>query len=159
MPLKWVVSCTQCGSSYVYDGGKGLPELCPVCAEKGKKEVKRFLEREQKRKEIIAISTPEFTDRKIVRTLGAVSHEYVFGLGLLKELDFAKFNGGIALSWSEKFRGGRDLCVRTIEDETIEMGGNAVVGVDVTYRVLGTHNDMLMILVSAKGTAVVVTEG
>jgi uncharacterized protein YbjQ (UPF0145 family) len=130
--------------------------VCPVCSEKGKKEVKKFLEKEQKRKEIISISTPEFPNRKIVKTLGIVSDEHVFGVGLVKELDLAKFNGGIALSWAEKVHTGRDLAIKSIEDESIELGGNAVVGVDIIYKVLGAHNDMVMLLVGARGTAVVV---
>jgi len=152
------VSCTLCGSSYVYESGQGLPDMCPVCYEKGKKEVKKFLEKEQKRKEIVTISTPEFANRKIVKTLGMVSHEHIFGVGLVKELDLAKFNGGIAISWAEKVHGGRDLAIKSIEDETIELGGNAVVGVDIVYKVLGSHNDMVMLLVGAKGTAVVVMD-
>lgn len=120
------------------------------------KEVKKFLEKEQKRKEIVSISTPEFVNRKILKTLGVVSHEHIFGVGLVKELDLAKFNGGIAISWTEKVHIGRDLAIKSIEDEAIELGGNAVVGVEIVYKVLGAHNDMVMLLVGAKGTAVVV---
>ncbi|NWG03834.1 MAG: heavy metal-binding domain-containing protein [Syntrophaceae bacterium] len=154
--MNWVVSCTLCGSSSVYESGQGLPDICPVCYEKGKKEVKKFLEKEQKRKEIISVGTPELVHRKIIKTLGMVSHEHVFGVGLVKELDLAKFNGGIAISWTEKIRTGRELAVKSIEDEAIEMGGNAVVGVEIIYKVLGAHNDMVMLLVGAKGTAVVI---
>ncbi len=154
--MNWVVSCTLCGSSYVYESGQGLPDMCSACVEKGKKEVKKFLEKEQKRREIIAISTTEFANRKIVKTLGVVSHEHIFGVGLVKELDLKKFNGGIALSWAEKVQSGRELSLRTIEDEAIERGGNAVIGVSITYKVLGAHNDMVMMLVGAQGTAVIV---
>jgi len=152
--MNWVVSCTACGSSYVYESGQGLPDICPTCSEKRKKEVKKFLEKEQKRKDIVAINATEFPERKIIRTLGLVSHEYIFGVGLVKELDLKKFNGGIALSWAEMVKNARDLSIKAIEDEAIELGGNAVVGVDVTYQVLGNHNDMVMWLVAAKGTAV-----
>jgi len=120
------------------------------------KEVKKFLEKEQKRKEIVSISTPEFVNRKILKTLGIVSHEHIFGVGLVKELGLAKFNGGIAISWTEKVHSGRDLAIKSIEDEAIELGGNAVVGVEIVYKVLGAHNDMVMLLVGAKGTAVLV---
>ncbi len=154
--MNWVVSCTLCSSSYVYESGQGLPDVCPICSEKGKKEVKKFLEKEQKRKEIVSISTPEFANRKIVRTLGIVTHEHIFGVGLVKELDLAKFNGGIAISWGEKVHTGKDLAIKSIEDEAIELGGNAVVGLEIVYKVLGSHNDMIMLLVGAKGTAVVV---
>jgi uncharacterized protein YbjQ (UPF0145 family) len=154
--MNWVVSCTLCSSSYVYESGQGLPDVCPVCSEKGKKEVKKFLEKEQKRKEIVSISTPEFANRKTVKTLGIFTHKHIFGVGLVKELDLAKFNGGIAISWGEKVHTGKDLAMKSIEDEAIELGGNAVVGVEIVYKVLGSHNDMVMLLVGAKGTAVVV---
>jgi uncharacterized protein YbjQ (UPF0145 family) len=154
--MNWVVSCTGCGSSYVYESGQGLPDICPACSEKRKKEVKKFLEKEQKRKEILAIHASNFADRKIVRTLGIVTHEHVFGVGLVQDLDLKRFNGGVSISWSEKVKEGRDLCIRSIEDETIEMGGNGVIGVEVDYRVLGTHNDMVMWLVAARGTAVTI---
>ena len=154
--MNWVVSCTSCGSSYVYESGQGLPDMCPICSEKGKKEVNIFLEKEQKRKEIVSISTLEFAHRKILKTLGFVSYEHIFGVGLVKELDLAKFNGGIALSWAEKIHRGRDFAIKFIEDEAIELGGNAVVGLEIIYEVLGAHNDMVMLLVGAQGTAVVV---
>lgn len=123
---------------------------------KREKRGKKFLEKEQKRKEIVSISTPEFVNRKILKTLGIVFHEHIFGVGLVKELDFAKFNGGIAISWTEKVHSGRDLAIKSIEDEAIELGGNAVVGVEIVYKVLGAHNDMVMLLVGGKGTAVLV---
>jgi uncharacterized protein YbjQ (UPF0145 family) len=145
----------MCGSSYVYESGQGLPDLCAICSKKGKKEGKRVLEREQKRKDIVAISTSEFKNRKVVKTLGIVSHEHIFGI-YLNGSDLKKFNKEVALSWAEKVNSGRDLAVGAIEDKTLELGGNAVVGVDITYNVLGTHNDMVMMLVAAKGTAVVV---
>jgi uncharacterized protein YbjQ (UPF0145 family) len=85
-----------------------------------------------------------------------VTHEHVFGVGLVQDLDMKRFNGGVSLSWAEKVKSGRELCLRSIEDEAIEMGGNGVVGVEVNYQMLGTHNDMVMWLLSASGTAVMV---
>ena len=41
-----------------------------------------------------------------------------------------------------------------MKEKAAELGGNAVVGVDLDYEVLGQGNGMLM--VSASGTAVVV---
>jgi uncharacterized protein YbjQ (UPF0145 family) len=153
--MNWVVRCTICGSSFVYESGQGLPDLCSVCSERKNKEVKEFLDKANKRKAIISVNTNELRERKIVKTLGIVSHEHIFGVGLIKDLDLQKFNGGVALSWEEKINNGRDLSIRYLEDEAIELGGNGVVGVDVGFRVLGIHNDMMMMLVSAQGTAVV----
>ena len=153
--MNWVVYCTVCGSSYVYESGQGLPEMCPLCANRERKEGKKVLRREKKRKEVVAISTSEFKNRKVVKTLGIVSHEHIFGINL-DGTDLRKFNREVSVSWGEKLNEGRDLAISSIEDKAIELGGNAVVGVDLTYNVLGTHSGIVMMLVAAKGTAVVV---
>jgi uncharacterized protein YbjQ (UPF0145 family) len=129
--------------------------MCPLCANKERKEIKKLPKREKKRKEIIAISTSEFKNRKVVKTLGIVSHEHIFGINL-DGADLRKFNREVAVSWAEEVNEGRDLAISAIEDKTTELGGNAVVGVDVTYSVLGTHGGIVMMLVAAKGTAIVV---
>jgi uncharacterized protein YbjQ (UPF0145 family) len=153
--MNWVVYCTICGSSYVYESGQGLPEMCPLCSSRDRKEGKKPLKRDRKRGEIVAISTSEFKNRKVVKTLGIVSHEYIFGVNL-DGVDLKRFNKEIAVSWAEKVNEGRDLAISSIEDKASELGGNAVVGVDITYNVLGTHSGIAMMLVAAKGTAVVV---
>jgi len=153
--MNWVVYCTVCGSSYVYESGQGLPEMCPLCSEKERKEGKKLPKRDKKKREIVAISTSEFKNRKVVKTLGIVSHEHIFGINL-DGADLNRFNREIAVSWAEKVNDGRDLAVSSIEDKTIALGGNAVIGVDITYNVLGTHGGIMMMLVAAQGTAVVV---
>ncbi len=152
--MNWIVTCNLCGSSYVYASGQGLPDLCPVCMEKGKKDAKKFLDKEKKRKEIVIFTLSELPDREINKTLGLVSHEEILGVGLSRELDLEKFRGGIALAWAEKVRSAKELSLRAIKDEAIEMGGNAILGVDFACQVLGTQNDMMILLIGAKGTAV-----
>lgn len=44
-----------------------------------------------------------------------------------------------------------------MEQEAARLGGNAVVGVDLDYEVIGDRGSMLM--VSASGTAVVIERG
>lgn len=153
--MNWVVYCTVCGSSYVYESGQGLPEMCPLCSDKERKEGKKLPKRDKKKREIVAISTSEFKNRKVVKTLGIVSHEHIFGINL-DGADLNRFNREIAVSWAEKVNDGRDLAVSSIEDKTIALGGNAVIGVEITYNVLGTHGGIMMMLVAAQGTAVVV---
>lgn len=152
--MNWVVTCDLCGSSYVYASGQGLPDLCPACCEKGKKEASKFLEKEKKRKEINAFSLTELPDRKTARTLGLVSHEEIIGAGLTGDLDLGKFMGGMALDWTEKVKNAKEFSLRAIKDEALELGGNAILGVDLAYQILGTYEDAIIVLVSAKGTAV-----
>jgi uncharacterized protein YbjQ (UPF0145 family) len=129
--------------------------MCPLCSNKERKEGKKLSKKEKKRKEVIAISTSEFKNRKVVKTLGIVSHEHIFGINL-DGADLRKFNREVAVSWEEKINEGKILAISSIEDKAVELGGNAVVGVDLTYNVLGTHSGIVMMLVAAKGTAVVV---
>ncbi|MGQ9646802.1 MAG: heavy metal-binding domain-containing protein [Thermodesulfobacteriota bacterium] len=153
--MNWVVYCTLCGSSYVYESGRDLPEVCPICANRERREGKKPLRKERKRKEIVAISTSEFKNRKVVKTLGIVSHEHIFGVNI-DGADLKRFNREVAVSWAEKLSEGRDLAISAIEEKTVELGGNAVVGVDISYNVLGAQGGILMMLVAAKGTALVV---
>ena len=152
--MNWVVTCNSCGSSFVYESGQGLPDLCQVCSEKGKKEAKKFLEKEKRRKEIVVFSLLELPDRKINKTLGLVSHEEIIGVGLTRDLDLETFKGGTALAWAEKVKSAKDFSLRAVKDEALELGGNAVLGVEFSYHVLGIHNDMMVMLVSTRGTAV-----
>ena len=152
--MNWVVTCNSCGSSFVYESGQGLPDLCQVCSEKGKKEAKKFLEKEKRRKEIVVFSLLELPDRKINKTLGLVSHEEIIGVGLTRDLDLETFQGGMALAWAEKVKSAKDFSLRAVKDEALELGGNAVLGVEFSYHVLGIHNDMMVMLVSTRGTAV-----
>ena len=153
--MNWVQYCTLCRRAYVCESDEALPEICSSCSNNEKKENKRLLKKDQKRSEIVAISTSEFKNRKVIKTLGIVSHEHILGVDL-DGADLNKFNREVSPSWAEKVKGGRDLAISCIEDKTSKLGGNAVVGVDVAYSVLGTHNGILMMLIVAKGTAVVV---
>jgi uncharacterized protein YbjQ (UPF0145 family) len=156
--MSWFVTCSQCGKSVVYESGQKIPELCPACAETVKKEAKRFLEKEERRKEMIAVGVPEIQERRIVKTLGLVCDEQIFGMGLPNDATLEKFNGGIALTWAERVRRARETSIRSILAEAIEKGGNGVVGISLTYEVLGYEQDMVMVLVAARGTAVVVEQ-
>ena len=152
--MNWIVTCNLCGSSYVYASGQGLPDLCPVCTEKGKKEAKKFLDKEKRRKEVVAFTLRELPDREVKKTLSLVSHVEILGVGLGREPDLEKFRGGAALAWTEKVRSAKELCLRAIKDEALELGGNAILGAEFTYQALGAFGDIVILLVGAKGTAV-----
>ena len=153
--MNWLRYCTSCGRAYVCESGQALPEKCSFCSDNDGKDSKRLLKRDLKRSEIVAISTSEFKNRKVVKTLGIVSREHILGLNL-DGADLNKFNREVALSWAKKINDGRDLAISSIQDKAFELGGNAIIGVDVNYNILGSHNGILMMLIVAKGTAVVV---
>ena len=72
--------------------------------------------------------------------------------------DFAagltNFFGGRSGSYEGELIQAREEAILEMEQRAMKIGANAVVGVDVDYEVLGSANNMLMVITS--GTAVVI---
>jgi uncharacterized protein YbjQ (UPF0145 family) len=105
---------------------------------------------------VIVSTTPVLDGKKIVEYKGIVFGEVVAGVNFVK--DFAagltNFFGGRSGSYENELVEARTNAIKEMEQRAAGMGANAVVGVDVDYEVLGTGNNMLMVIVS--GTAVLV---
>jgi uncharacterized protein YbjQ (UPF0145 family) len=104
---------------------------------------------------MIVTTTPAIEGKRITRYCGVVAGEAILGANLFKDL-FAGIRdlvGGRSATYERELQRARDLALREMEEKARAAGGNAVVGVDLDYEVLGTGNGMLM--VSASGTAVV----
>ncbi len=119
-------------------------------------DVAQFLADQKKRREFVIVSTPEVGTRKVAKSLGLVTTEQVVGFKISGKLDLSKFNGGMALSLGDKFMKGREWAIRTLTDDALALGANGLVGVDIRYECLGVREEVLMVLVYAKGTAVIV---
>jgi uncharacterized protein YbjQ (UPF0145 family) len=101
-------------------------------------------------------TTPSIEGRKITRYCGVVAGEAILGANLFKDL-FAGIRdlvGGRSATYERELQRARDMALQEMQEKAAALGGNAVVGVDLDYEVLGQGNGMLM--VSASGTAVVV---
>ena len=106
---------------------------------------------------MIVTTTPSIEGHSIVDYKGIVFGEVVSGVDFVK--DFAagltNFFGGRSNSYEGELIDARQNAVNEMVSRAIQMGANAVVGVDVDYEVLGQGNNMLM--VTASGTAVVIS--
>jgi len=105
---------------------------------------------------ITITTTPSIEGRKINRYCGIVCGEAILGANLFKDI-FAGIRdlvGGRSQTYEKELQRARDIALRELEERALELGANAVIGVDLDYEVLGQTNGMLM--VSASGTAVVV---
>jgi uncharacterized protein YbjQ (UPF0145 family) len=94
--------------------------------------------------------------KRIKEYLGIVMGEAVVGANLFRDL-FAGIRdivGGRSGAYEKELRKARDLAFEEITEAALELGANAILGVDIDYEVLGEKNGMLMVSVS--GTAVVV---
>src|SRR5918999_58438 len=104
------------------------------------------------------ISTTSVLDGRPIRTyLGLVSGEAILGANLFKDI-FAGIRdivGGRSAAYEQELRKAKALAIEEMKAAAIQMGANAIVGVDLDYESLGSGGSMLM--VSASGTAVIYT--
>ena len=101
-------------------------------------------------------TTPTIEGRRIREYKGVVTGEAILGANVFRDL-FASVRdivGGRAGSYEKVLKDARDTALEELREEARLLGGNAVVGIDLDYEVLGSSGSMLM--VSASGTAVVI---
>lgn len=105
---------------------------------------------------VILSTTPTLEGRPIRDYLGIVTGEVIVGANLFRDL-FASITdivGGRSGKYEDVLARARKEAISEMEAEAARLGGNAVVGVDLDYEVLGQNGSMLM--VSASGTAVII---
>ena len=103
---------------------------------------------------ITVTTTPTIEGRPIQDYLGIVTGEVIVGANLFRDL-FANIRdivGGRSGSYERILSEAREQTIQELQAECGSRGGNAVVGVDLDYEVIGDTGSMLM--VSASGTAV-----
>ncbi|MCM2562225.1 heavy metal-binding domain-containing protein [Lutimaribacter sp. EGI FJ00015] len=103
---------------------------------------------------MIVTTTNSIEGHKIVDYRGIVVGEAIMGANIVRDI-FANVTdivGGRSGAYETKLQDGRDTALRELEQRALALGGNAVVGVDLDYEVVGQS----MLMVSASGTAVVI---
>ena len=103
---------------------------------------------------MIVTTTTSVEGRPVQQYLGIVTGEVIVGANIFKDL-FAGIRdivGGRAGSYEKTLRSARNTAFEELEAEAARVGGNAVIGVDIDYEVIGKEGSMLMVTVS--GTAV-----
>ncbi|MGD9570160.1 MAG: putative heavy metal-binding protein [Sedimentibacter sp.] len=104
---------------------------------------------------MIISTTPTLEGKKIKEYKGIVFGEIVSGVDFVK--DFAagltNFFGGRSNSYEGELIQARQNALDEMISRAYQMGANAVVGVDIDYEILGSANNMMMVI--ASGTAVV----
>lgn len=103
------------------------------------------------------VTTTALIEGRPVRTYhGIVTGEVIVGANMFRDL-FASIRdivGGRSGAYEDVLARARKQALAEMEAEAEKLGGNAVIGVDLDYEVLGSNGSMLM--VSCSGTAVVV---
>ena len=103
---------------------------------------------------MIITTTQGVEGRRIVEYCGIVTGEAILGANVFRDL-FAGIRdivGGRSGAYEQALREAREMALAEMEREASQRAGDAVIGVDLDYEVVGKDNGMLM--VSASGTAV-----
>ena len=99
-------------------------------------------------------TTPTIQGRNISEYRGIVTGEAIIGANIFKDF-FAGIRdivGGRSAAYESELRNAREIALAEMAEAAEQKGGNAVVGVDLDYEVVGQGGSMLM--VTASGTAV-----
>ncbi len=105
---------------------------------------------------MISTTTALIEGQPVKQYLGIVTGEVIVGANLFRDL-FASIRdivGGRSGAYEDVLADARRQAIAEMEAEAQKLGGNAVIGVDLDYEVLGSNGSMLM--VTCSGTAVVV---
>ena len=99
-------------------------------------------------------TTPTIEGRRIREYKGVVTGEAILGANMFRDFlaGIRDLVGGRAGAYEKVLHDARDTALEELGEEARRLGGNAVVGIDLDYEVLGSNGSMLM--VSASGTAV-----
>src|SRR6056297_100927 len=103
---------------------------------------------------MIITTTPTIEGKTITDYKGIVVGEAIMGANVVRDV-FASITdivGGRSGAYESKLENARATALSELEERAVAQGGNAVVGVDLDYEVVGQS----MLMVSASGTAVVV---
>ena len=105
---------------------------------------------------MILTTTPTIEGRRIVEYKGIVCGEVITGVNFVKDFmaGMRDFVGGRSSSYEKELIIARDSALAEMRSRALEIGANAIVGIDIDYEVLGSSGGMLM--VSSSGTAVIV---
>jgi len=106
---------------------------------------------------MLIVTTPTIEGKHIVRYLGIVSGEAILGANIFKDF-FAGIRdivGGRSGAYEKELRKAKDIAIDEMEQKARELGGNAILSVDLDYETIGIGQGGNMLMVSASGTAVI----
>jgi uncharacterized protein YbjQ (UPF0145 family) len=103
---------------------------------------------------MIVTTTPTVEGKPVKEYKGIVAGEAIMGANIVRDI-FASITdivGGRSGAYETKLIQAREVSIQEMIEHAEELGGNAVVGVDIDYEVVREG----MLMVTAAGTAVVI---
>lgn len=107
---------------------------------------------------LLLSTTPTLEGRRIVQYLGLVGGEAILGANIFKDF-FAGIRdivGGRSAAYEQELRQAKQIAVQEMMEQAMQLGANAIVGIDLDYETLAQQSGGGMLMVSANGTAVLI---
>ncbi|MBN2572640.1 MAG: heavy metal-binding domain-containing protein [Ignavibacteriales bacterium] len=107
---------------------------------------------------MLVTTTPTIEGKKVIKYLGLVSGEAILGANIFKDI-FASIRdiaGGRSGAYEKELRKAKEIAIQEMTEQAVELGANAIIGIDIDYETVGQGGSMLM--VSANGTAAVIED-
>lgn len=103
---------------------------------------------------MIITTTNNIEGKKIKEYIGVIFGEVITGVNFVKDFmaGIRDFVGGRSSSYEEELTKARAQAMEQLQQKAIEMGADAIVGLDIDYEVLGANGSMMMVTVC--GTAI-----
>jgi uncharacterized protein YbjQ (UPF0145 family) len=105
---------------------------------------------------MIQTTTPAIEGRQIKDYHGVVTGEAILGANIFKDI-FASIRdivGGRSAAYEAELQKARNIAFEEMSRQALDLGANAIVGIDIDYETVGAQGGMLMVSVS--GTAVTI---
>jgi uncharacterized protein YbjQ (UPF0145 family) len=104
---------------------------------------------------MIITTTPNIEGNRITEYLGLVNGETIMGANIFADI-FASIRnviGGRSGAYEKELRKAKEIAIKEMEQEAVELGADAIVGVDLDYETI-TSDQGSMLMVIASGTAI-----
>ena len=158
--------CQMCGAEYDNFGRGPDENYCDNCIGKGKKineqkeidrneATKRHNELQLQIDSIKLTTTPSYPNYEVEEVLDVITSECVFGMNIFRDF-FAEVRdvfGGRSAASQKVLRDARRTCLSELKKEAFEMGGDAIIGIDLDYSEISGKGKGMLFLV-ASGTVV-----
>jgi uncharacterized protein YbjQ (UPF0145 family) len=103
---------------------------------------------------MIHATTPNIEGKSISEYHGVVTGEAIVGANIFRDF-FAGIRdivGGRSAAYEKELGRAREIAFSEMDQQARDMGGNAIIGIDIDYETVGNRGAMLMVSIS--GTAV-----
>ena len=105
-------------------------------------------------------TTSVLEGKRVVQYLGLVSGDAILGVNIFKDF-FAGIRdivGGRSAAYEQELRQAKQIATQEMIEQAMQLGANAIIGIDLDYETLGGQNGGGMLMVGASGTAVFIEE-